>query len=268
MKVEIIKITPTVAAEMLEGNTNNRVISDPHVRYLTSEMKCGQWIDNGDPIRFNGATLLDGQHRLHAVIRSGVSISAVVIRGLSSEAFKTIDVGARNRTMGQVLQLDGEVNTTILGGAIRIVVDMRGDQAWKRSAVMLPPQFFFDFLKNEPGIRDSVHFIVGLKYLKKIAGPTIAAGLHYLFSQIDEAKAKEFMEDLDTGLVHDRFDPVYVLRQRLIENQSKRTKMERAMMLAFFVKAWNARFNGAQMKFLRWFDTESFPEIAGESELD
>lgn len=261
MKVELMKITPSIALKMLEGNTNNRKIDLSHVSYLANEMRSGRWMENGDPIRFNGSSLLDGQHRLYAIVKADTSVRTVVVRDLGPEAFKTINVGGKGRTMGQVLSLSGETNTNVLSGAIRVVNDMRTDTNWKRSSQTLSPQYFFDFLRDEPGIRDSVVKMGRLKHLKKISGPSIPSGMHHLFMGIDEAKADEFMNDLDTGLVHDQYDPVYMLRQRLIDNASSRVKMERTMMLALYVKAWNARFVGTKIKNLKWAIGEQFPTL-------
>ncbi len=73
----------------------------------------------------------------------------------------------------------------------------------------------------------------------------------------------EFMNDLHTGIVHGQHDPVHVLRQRLIQNAATQVnKMERTVMCALFIKAWNARFHGKEIQRIAWVrGKEDFPAI-------
>ena len=63
-------ITPAQAAEWLKGNTVNRRLVLHHVERLASEMLAGEWRITGDCIKLNGDRLLDGQHRLQAIVQS------------------------------------------------------------------------------------------------------------------------------------------------------------------------------------------------------
>lgn len=91
-------ITPETATELLELNTHNyRNVSPASVAKLVQTMKAGQWEPNAEAIVINeDGILVDGQHRLHAVIESGVSVWMMVTRGVSREC-KTWNNG-RNRT--------------------------------------------------------------------------------------------------------------------------------------------------------------------------
>ena len=106
MLVELRTITPDIAKEMLLKNTNNRPVSEKHVRRLAKEITEDRWQLNGDTIRFNGTRLVDGQHRLLAVVKSGKAIETLVVDGLESDVFKTIDIG-KIRSNGDTLAADG-----------------------------------------------------------------------------------------------------------------------------------------------------------------
>jgi hypothetical protein len=100
---EIAEITPSAAAEML-GNVH----ASGHVDQLAlaafgKDMSAGQWVLNGAPIVLSSdGSLLDGRARLHACVKSGAPFQALVVKGVSSSAFETID-SVRKRTLADIL---------------------------------------------------------------------------------------------------------------------------------------------------------------------
>lgn len=90
---KIESINPHRAAELMKGNRMNRPLRKNHVKKLASAMSGGQW-RVAQPILLNGdGTLLDGQHRLQAVIESGATVEMLVVRGVSTDSFDVIDQG-------------------------------------------------------------------------------------------------------------------------------------------------------------------------------
>lgn len=88
-------ITPKKAAEYLEHNKLNRAIRSRHLELLIREMKAGNWKLTHQGIAFDEAgNLLDGQHRLTAVVLSGVTIQSMVTRDLPQQAARSIDTQA------------------------------------------------------------------------------------------------------------------------------------------------------------------------------
>jgi hypothetical protein len=70
--VAIETITPKQAQVILAHNDRNRSLASSRVTVYSGAMLAGEWRMNGETIKFNGdGTLLDGQHRLAAVVRSG-----------------------------------------------------------------------------------------------------------------------------------------------------------------------------------------------------
>src|SRR5581483_4804534 len=70
-----------------------RRMDERQVVKLTTAIQNGEWQENGATIVFNeDGELIDGQHRLAAVIRSGKTIWSLVVRGVSSKesVFHTI----------------------------------------------------------------------------------------------------------------------------------------------------------------------------------
>lgn len=123
MEHEMITITPEIAEEFLERNHNNRKIKPRKVDKFAYQLSQGQWITNGDTIRFDvKGTLIDGQHRLKAVVRTGVPIrEQLVVRNLPLEAWRTIDDGAP-RTYGDVLGRHGLKNAGAIASIAKVLM--------------------------------------------------------------------------------------------------------------------------------------------------
>jgi len=105
MKTEEQLITPELAKEYLTRNTRNRKLRKGIVEQYAREMRCGKWLLTHQGIAFNcDGTLLDGQHRLEAVILSGASVWMNVSRGVASESQIAMDDHAK-RTAANAIGL-------------------------------------------------------------------------------------------------------------------------------------------------------------------
>lgn len=88
-------IGPEKAAEYLKSNINNRPLGMHVVKNYAYQMKNGEWLpDVIDAIAFDTrGRLRNGQHRLQAVIMSGVSIPFLVQRNVPDTYFDYVDTG-------------------------------------------------------------------------------------------------------------------------------------------------------------------------------
>lgn len=257
MKVETVTITPEIAEEMLTNNTCNRPVKRLHVAFLVNELVAGRWKFNGDPVRigFDGS-LIDGQHRLEAVMQSGVAIKTLLITGLDPEVFDTIDSGAL-RSAGDTLSVAGEKNGRNLAAALVVANDLsRGKTDFNRS-IKISNAEILNMLSQHEAIKDSMCWG---RSLVRLAPCSIVVALHYLFSQQNPNRANAFFEAVHTGVGLDIDSPVYLLRQRLIDNATAKGKMTRRYMAALFVKAWNAYASSRKLKYLRFRETGDCPE--------
>ena len=110
MKTELITITPKMAEEFLAKNMKrNRPVMKSTVNAYARTMKAGGWNTTHQGIAFNDkGELIDGQHRLHAIIAANVPITMNVtydVHQIPGEAF-TIDMG-RKRTYGNIAVMSG-----------------------------------------------------------------------------------------------------------------------------------------------------------------
>lgn len=94
------RLTPEIAKYILSRPMHsqskiNRPLEQGHVREYETKMRNKHFAVNGDPIRFDWfGSLQDGQHRLHAVVNTGITLHDQTFRtGLDPKVFSTIDTG-------------------------------------------------------------------------------------------------------------------------------------------------------------------------------
>lgn len=121
----VIKVTPEMAAAWLaKGNPKNRKINDARVNAYARDMKKGKWC--ASPLSAIGfdrsGMLLNGHHRLHAVVKSGVTIDLVVFDNVPNEVLRFTDTELP-RTNAQIGKMfDEDVS---LDAALKVVVFCR-----------------------------------------------------------------------------------------------------------------------------------------------
>jgi hydrogenase maturation factor len=127
IKTAVRTITPEVATRLLETNTVNRVLRQWKIDQYARDMKAGKWklTHQGMALSTEG-NILDGQHRLWAVVESGVTIECMVTTGFEREIAAYIDSGL-GRTMADHLRIGFGVHAGNMAIAVaRRIVRGRG----------------------------------------------------------------------------------------------------------------------------------------------
>lgn len=117
IEVYLLEIGPSVARELLELNTKGqRTISSDAVERYATDMVTMDWLFNGASILISNTNeLLDGQHRLSAIIESGETQVVLVVRGIDPAAMSTIDAN-RKRSYADSLKIREFANHATLAG--------------------------------------------------------------------------------------------------------------------------------------------------------
>jgi len=102
-------ITPDAAREMLRLNTGNRKPRASTIEQWAKDMQAGAWLvtHQGIAVAPDGR-LLDGQHRLMAIVRAGVSVRMLVFRNADPQTFAAID-GGNIRSLRDRMKVDGRI---------------------------------------------------------------------------------------------------------------------------------------------------------------
>jgi hypothetical protein len=263
MKVETMKVTPAIAERWLTSNTHNRNIRLAAVNAYAADMEAGRWLPSGDAIRFAAdGTLLDGQHRLLAIVQSGVTISAVVISGLAPETQEVMDGGTK-RTLADVLALRGEVNTRQLAAGLRRITAYEvygGDSAsaWKAAPTA---QQMLAALARHPETRDYARRASTLR----LAGIPSSVGIYAMWrlNAIDAEDAEDFFYRVESGIGLEDNHPILALRRVLLGDVRQRHDNAR-MQCALIFKAWNKYRDGDPIQVLGWKSGGATPEAFPE----
>lgn len=105
--------TPADAANAMTKCSGQRNLNNNRVRLYAREMAAGRWTTGVDPIVFDeDDNLINGQHRLAAVILAKIPVTVLTVRGMPRAAIRSIDMGAPRRTADLVKIYDGMVWST------------------------------------------------------------------------------------------------------------------------------------------------------------
>lgn len=266
LDINIEKVTPQRAAELLRGNTINRSLRPKTVKRYARDMTDGHWQESGDPIRLDRkGTLLDGQHRLSAIIESGISQKMVVVNNVDTRSILTMDTGNK-RTFSDVLKIQGHTNVMNLAALARWCVLYEDElrTPTKDQATHAEMMAWLDRNLDAPEIVRSICATSNHPILKRVRMP-LTALKHYAENGAD---FELFMSRLraGTGLVEG--DPIHTLR-RFVENLSITKPPLPIVIQAITIKAWNAYMEGREVQLLAYRPggaaPESFPVILTKS---
>jgi len=239
----VLEMTPALAEDLLTHcNTHNRTLVDAHVETLAHEMRAGRWQLTHQGIAFSpNRVLLDGQHRLWAVVMSGVTVPMRLFLNEPSQTMAVIDTG-KTRSNDQILSLSagiGHVGRDDLA-TLRAMIAGLGT-ARRRSA----GDELTELLQHREAITFASELLSGKRQFRGIATCITKAVLARAWYSCDRAMLRHFADVLQRGApVGENDQPVVLLLQFLIgssggkiarpEIRERYAKTERA--LAAFLK--------------------------------
>lgn len=241
-------ITPELAAQYLATNTVNRPLKDLSIGRFAADMLAGKWRPTHQGIAFyTDGRLADGQHRLHAVIRSGVSVYMAVTRGLPVDAALVID-GVVTRTARDCIQIGALVST--------------GEKSSITSEVIATARVLMSFLQEQPRAIDYIsvpqvqdycaHYEEGIRDVIDTSRPRRSHITHrVLWANVyaaayrgeSEKRLVEFLACMTTGQVNsDEDNAALRLREWMLTNPvNPRTPMATSLRIQNALRAFLRR---------------------------
>jgi len=253
----IERITPAKAKKYLKLNAGNRPIRSGHVDFLAREITSGHWKLNGATVVFNGGSLIDGQHRLFAVLRAKKSIKSLVVRGADKSSFHTIDTG-KPRSAGDVLHIAGQKHANILGGSARLVWSYQNGRFFRKDRAS--NSTVVEFVTANPELAVSVAFIRKTK-CRKFASLALCGALHYMMAKKDREVANRLFVGIGKGFLREDGEPFFTLREKLIDCSQATARTPTAVLGVYIIKAWNACRSGNRLKQFKFLESEGAPAI-------
>jgi hypothetical protein len=267
MKVTVELINREIAEQFLKTNIQNRPMQ--RVGFYTDQMLNGHWLESGDTIRFSkSGRLIDGQNRLHAIIKSNTEHRMIVVRDLEEDVFHVIDTG-KIRSAKDVLVINGlSINSSKLISPIAASVLKYRENKFSEMAQRNNSKQFISgktnydilvFVNDNPNLE----FIAkeGLKnyYRFKLIKPSVYGTLIFILSEIDMSLCDLFMHKLTTGIDLKENDPILLLRNKIIKANSENLKFNHRVFLALIFITWNAFRKGVTLKRVEYDPKSMFP---------
>lgn len=233
MQVNVETITPEIAQTYLSRSNGNRPLKDAKVASYARDMLRGAWKENGESIIFgSNNALLDGHHRLTACVKSHTTFRSLVVRGVSPDANKTIDMGA-SRTIGDALSFHGYRNCNTLNAIILALVSLQNGRP--RSANLSSDEVF-RFINAFPDVEQAA-VVASRKHLPRSQA---ICGAIWMVAKIngEEEVANAFLDVLSSGVPSMPGCAAHALRERVMRDaiSSRRLSLHDRQRLA--IAAW------------------------------
>lgn len=111
-ETKLVLITPHVAKQMLERNTNNRSLTIARVNEFVDLIITGRFQCTHQGIAIDSSGIvIDGQHRLAAIVKTGISVYMLVSYGMKPDSRLAVDTG-KPRTALAISKLMGRSDST------------------------------------------------------------------------------------------------------------------------------------------------------------
>ena len=248
-------IQPEVAELYLGKNMANRNRDYKRVGQMAADMANGDWMVTHAGIAFDwNGELVDGQHRLAAIVKSGEPQYMLVSRGLDPEVRHVIDTG-RPRTAGNSLNVAGYPDATILGGMAKVVA------LWDEGALRLSVQFLPPVSNREVvawvsrNADTATEFCRLARRIRKAGFPTpsvstLAAAL-FILSRVDADDAAALADRMYNRTLYGNGDPLFVLDRRISAASRDRETLRTAGLISMYFRTWNALREGKRVTQLK-----------------
>ena len=266
-------VGPIEASEML-GRTHprNRVIRQSIVKSYAADIAAGVWDSEAcvPIIVHEDGTVLDGQHRLAAIVRSGIALWCVIkiVSGDKDAILQNIDQG-EPRKGKDAFQIAGygSRDASVIVAATRLLLLLR-DGNLSSTGGKFSNRQTLDMFADNRGIAEVVFSINKTNGNSSAIPISILAFIAYITDRIDPVASRVHMYGLIYGVGLQVDDPELLLRAAMERNRMSRIgKRSRAWKLAMAFKAWNLRVTGRRTKILKWMRPtaarkgEAFPRL-------
>lgn len=267
-----ILVTPEIARDMLTLNARNRSVRERTVRQFADLMRRGLWTENHpDSISFSQRhELIDGQHRLLAIVSSQQAQPMNVVFGVAEEAKLTIGSNM-GKTLGDRLWISGKgVGETPYAhqksGEVAHRM-MHGGSGEKNRATT---EDIVDFIQTH---RDALAFVAeafGPSRVGRITTAPVKAVIGRAYYHVPLEQLRRFVEVLMTGEVdlfrQDHNERAILLARNylLVQRQSVNSNAAGEVYLRV-ARALKAYVNNEPLQLLKAISYDPYPLPASKS---
>lgn len=269
LKVEWVTVNPEVAQEFLESMRVNRPLSTANLKRIQTDMTAGRWHEDGGPLRFDKqGAMIDGQHRMWAIVETGLTFNFLVIRGVDASAMATMDTG-KSRSVSDIIGLYDPQAKDLSNLAAVSTIAFRWEAGIRGTALRNFPlandEVLVFYQEHKLALGEAAR--IGKRVARHVRGATTQgfALCSWVFERLDHEDSEYFWERMIDGSNLGEDSPIRALRELFLrEARSSRPRMRSELAAALTIKAWNAYREGRSMKVVSYriggASPERFPE--------
>ena len=184
-ETKLVLITPAMAKATLEHNAKNRTLTPARVDEFVALMKSGKFQCTHQGIALDSdGNVLDGQHRLAAIVKSWCSVWMLVSKGVPDSARLAVDTG-KPRTAIAISKLVGRTTDSTAKFAIARILKYGPIRA---TQMHIPPEILFDLVDT---FSEGIDFAYPCGF--GIPSTILAVVARASYTK-DKARLREFME--------------------------------------------------------------------------
>lgn len=240
MNLRVVQVTPDVASRILEGNVNNRPLRRRTVERYMREMEAGRWELSPYPVSVGAdGVLVDGQHRLTAVVKSGCTVQMMVAYDVPHSAMQYIDTGAP-RSVGDVIRVtSGKRNGARMQSLAGVWLMLEGEHPRKWQAREVE-----EYCEK---YKLGFDWATGVTLRRDFRSALIVGSLSWVYEMNSES-VDEFYELVTVGDGLRRDTPEHRLREWLLVNRAQGGRRSRTDTAFRVFNALHAFIEGRQVK--------------------
>lgn len=249
-QIAIEEITPAKARAYLGKSEGNRKIRHKHVEHLANTIVAGKWKMTGEAIQVDtNGRLMNGHHRLHAVIKANHPIKNLVVCNLPPDAMNHIDTG-KSRTAADALSFEYDVKNQNVWAAVARMSAALSDGAKVQSYGISNDKVLEWYRANAERADEIV--AAAVRCVKM--GPASCIGAVMVAADANgryRADILEFLDRLHTGEMLERGSPILTLRNWLIRRRDEPGSKPPDPVVNAVCHAWNAYIEGRSLTVIR-----------------
>jgi len=198
----VVTVSPEIAAKWLERNhKQNRPINWKRVEAMANDIRAGAWKLTHQAVAFDGeGQLIDGQHRLQAIVQAGKSVQLLVVRNDDGSFHDPIDRGAA-RSIALLMGKHGRTVTAL--NALRML-----EQGCYVQVPMTVSEAETIYHHHAESLEKLLKTIT---HANKLVGSVVAA-CAWAMPCGHEQSVMRFAQQVATGEMIGRGDPAYAFR--------------------------------------------------------
>ena len=258
IRVAYETITPELAAEYLSHNVNNRRLRDATVSEYAAKMQAGAWVVNHQGIAFAAdGRLQDGQHRLWAIVKSGVAVKMLVARGYPAAATTSMDVGKVRNANDMAEALTGNRYGTEFIAAARMMITGARPASGNHGKIDDMHGFVRYIMKHE----DAIRFALGNLTHDEVRAAVFRAVVARAYYHADRDRLETFCRVISTGRVESLQDTAATTFMRMFvkDRRSFFSASGRAVLYRKLEATLRAFLRGQPLTKIQAADGEVFP---------